>query len=101
MGFFELAMPGTSIVALTGPQLESIRRHIQLVRVTEKSPATFCAWVESVLDLAGAHPSDMLSLVLIRGLKDKFHHVIDKEHVEPNKARAAHGPCPKHTLITC
>lgn len=85
-GYFELTLPDA--INLTGPRIDCIRRHIDLVRVTEPGkPSALCAWIDGALAGGGS----TAEAAVRERLAQHFKHVIDPQHPEPGKASAAHS----------
>lgn len=85
-GFFE-----ASRIPLTSAQINCIRKHIALVKTTQK-PTSLIIAIEGLLTFEGGVP-------IIRNiLNAHFEHVIDPEHPNPVADNNAHGGS---TLFRC
>lgn len=107
-GYFELFPTASADITLDDGQERCVRRHIDLVCVTEKEPSQLTADIRAALDVGiamsnagGKGARAAMTTVIRERLAHYFEHVIDKQHPQPEKAQAAHNPRPGGNRLMC
>ncbi|MBI4020706.1 MAG: hypothetical protein HY369_00520 [Candidatus Aenigmarchaeota archaeon] len=86
-GFIELT-GHDHLQAFTPDQVQSIQKHMDLVKANEKTASEVCAWIRGALAVGG---ENAVSLIAAK-LGDHFEHVIDKQYENQPMLNNIHNP---------